>query len=76
MWNFGERPVFWMWFLPFALLDLVLRGFALWKSAKNEEKWWFLALMVVNSMGILPGIYLLTHQAEVTKKAVKKHGKK
>lgn len=45
--------------LPFVLLDLVLKGFALWKSARKEQKVWFVALLVVNSFGIFPAIYLL-----------------
>lgn len=49
--------------LPFiALLDVLLRGLCLWKSAQAGQKWWFVALLVVNSLGILPGIYLLTHR--------------
>ena len=46
----------------FAILDIVLKGFALWRSARREEKGWFIALLVVNSLGILPAIYLLTHK--------------
>jgi hypothetical protein len=48
--------------LPLVLLDLVLKGLALWRSARRGEKWWFVALLIVNSVGILPGIYLLTHR--------------
>jgi len=53
------------WFgllIPFVVLDLILRGFALWKSAKREQNIWFIALLVVNSMGILPLIYLLLNR--------------
>jgi hypothetical protein len=49
--------------MPFAILDIVLKGFGLWRSAKREDKWWFVAILLVNSLGILPGIYLLTHKA-------------
>jgi hypothetical protein len=48
---------------PFALLDFVLKGFALWKSAQRGQKWWFFFLLIVNSLGILPAVYLLTHQS-------------
>lgn len=51
----------WGWLVPFMLLDLVLKGIALWRSARRGEKYWFIFLLVVNSLGILPGIYLLTH---------------
>jgi hypothetical protein len=46
---------------PFIILDLVLRGFALWRAARRGQKVWFIALLVVNSLGILPGIYLMTN---------------
>ena len=39
--------------------DLILRGIALYKSAKKEQKFWFIALLLINSAGILPLIYLL-----------------
>jgi hypothetical protein len=41
------------------LLDLVLKGFALWRAGRNNQLYWFIALLVVNSAGILPAIYLL-----------------
>jgi len=56
--------------IPLVLLDLILRGFALWKSARNGQNVWFTALLVINSMGILPLIYLLLNksQTKVSKK--------
>lgn len=48
--------------VPFMVLDLILRGFALWKSARKSQNIWFIALLVVNSMGILPIIYLVLNR--------------
>jgi len=31
---------------------------ALWYAAKHDEKWWFIALLVINTAGILEIIYL------------------
>jgi len=42
-----------------ALWTVVLKGFALWHAAKNEQKWWFIALLVVNTLGILEIVYLI-----------------
>lgn len=50
--------------IPFMVLDLVLRGFALWRSARKSQNIWFIALLIVNSMGILPLIYLLLNRAK------------
>lgn len=44
------------------LWDLVWKGLALWKAARNAQPNWFVALMVINSVGILPIVYLLTHK--------------
>lgn len=42
-----------------ALWIVVLKGFALWHAAKNEQKWWFIALLVINTLGILEIVYLV-----------------
>lgn len=42
-----------------ALVDLILKGIALYKSARREQTIWFVALLLVNSLGILPIIYLV-----------------
>jgi len=39
------------WVLPW-------KGVALWKAAKNGHKWWFIALLVVNTLAILEIIYI------------------
>ena len=62
------------------VVDLILRGIALYKSARREQRVWFVALMIINSMGILPLVYLLLHkdftvsalQTVATKKVSKK----
>ena len=40
------------------LWTLVWKGLALWKSAGLRQKGWFIALMIVNTLGILEIIYL------------------
>ncbi|MEI7838432.1 MAG: DUF5652 family protein [bacterium] len=41
------------------LIDLVLKGFALWRASRNKHRVWFIILLVVESAGLLPLIYLL-----------------
>ncbi len=60
--------------IPVVIFDLVLRGFALWKSARNGQNVWFIFLLIVNSMGILPIIYLILNRD--SKEEVKKNSKK
>lgn len=49
-------------FSPVILLliiwSLFWKGFALWHSAKREEKWWFIAFLLINTAGILEIAYL------------------
>jgi hypothetical protein len=30
----------------------------LWKSAKNDHKWWFVAMLLINSLAILEIVYI------------------
>jgi len=46
----------------FAILivfDLVLKLFAFWRSARNNQLAWFICIGIINTAGILPLIYLL-----------------
>jgi hypothetical protein len=45
--------------LVVAVWTLIWKGLALWDCAKNERKGWFIAILVLNTMGLLPIIYLI-----------------
>lgn len=56
-----------------SIIELVLKGFALWKSAQAKHQWWFIAMLILNTFGILPVVYLLFFQKEpLVKKSKKK----
>ncbi len=40
------------------LWSLMLKGFALWRSAKYDQKNWFIVILVLNTIGILEIVYL------------------
>ncbi|MEG3069987.1 MAG: DUF5652 family protein [Candidatus Syntrophopropionicum ammoniitolerans] len=40
-------------------LGLVWKGIALWYTARNSQLVWYIALLIVNTLGILEIIYLL-----------------
>jgi len=40
-----------LWTLPW-------KGAALWKAARNSQKWWFVAILVLNTLAILEIIYI------------------
>lgn len=43
---------------------LFWKGWALWRAARNEQKIWFGALLVLNTVGLLEIVYLLFFQKE------------
>ncbi len=38
--------------------ELSWKGFALWKAARNNHRNWFIFLLIVNTIGIIPILYL------------------
>ncbi len=46
-------------FIPAVIWSLIWKGLALYRSARNEQKGWFIVLLVLNTMGILEILYLL-----------------
>ena len=40
------------------LWTLIWKGFALWRAAGLRQKWWFVALFIVNTLGLLEIIYI------------------
>ena len=45
-------------FVVLVIWATVWKGFALWKAARLGAKWWFVALLIVNTAGILEILYL------------------
>lgn len=65
--------------------SLLWKGLALWKSARNDQRYWFVALLITNTAGILELLYLfvfakqklvLVSEAPKKKQAKAKSGKK
>lgn len=57
--SLGVSPVLLSIFIAVvATWTIVLKGFALWHSARNYQKRWFIVLLIVNTFGILEIIYL------------------
>jgi hypothetical protein len=50
---------------PFLLLLVILvlwetvwKGIALWKAARESQRYWFVAMFILNTAGILPLLYI------------------
>jgi len=44
--------------LPLLVWVFFWKGLALWHAARRGEGWWFIALLVLNTVGIFEIIYL------------------
>lgn len=44
--------------------SMVLKAIGLWKSARNNERFWFIAILLLNSVGILEIAYLFFFATE------------
>ncbi len=72
--DFGGFDSFWGGFGPIGMFTLsiffiiglvlflalvALKGYSLWTAAKRNEKWWFIALLLINTCGILELVYMI-----------------
>ncbi|OGE11137.1 hypothetical protein A3A60_03450 [Candidatus Curtissbacteria bacterium RIFCSPLOWO2_01_FULL_42_26] len=56
--NFGTSAIGSSILVIIVVWSLVLKGIALWHAAQNREKYWFVAILIVNSLGVLEIAYL------------------
>ena len=54
--------------------EAVWKGIGMWKAARNNQLAWFVCILIFNTIGILPIVYLLWFQKKT--KAAKKVKKK
>jgi len=63
------------WIIVFAIIwTLVWKGLALWRSAELRQKYWFIALLLINTLGILEIIYLFVIAKNYTVEVIEKNG--
>lgn len=46
----------WLWFI--IIWSFFWKGLALWHSGRRGHIWWFVAMVVINTAGILEIVYL------------------
>lgn len=51
----GVNP---LWIAAAIVWTLVWKGLALWRSADLRQKYWFIAILIINTLGVLEIIYL------------------
>jgi len=52
-------------FIILGIWEAVWKGLALWKASQNRQRNWFIAILVINTIGILPIIYLKFFQKKL-----------
>ncbi|MEK6918565.1 MAG: DUF5652 family protein [Nanoarchaeota archaeon] len=56
-----------------AAWSIAWKGFAMWRASKNNSPYWFVALLIFNTMGILEILYLfLFSKINLNKSEVKR----
>ena len=54
--------VFWIFIIIAAVWEAIWKGIAMWKCGRNNQLPWFIVILIFNTLGILPIIYLLFFQ--------------
>ncbi len=48
-----------LWLICLDLIwEIVWKGIALWRAGRNGHKGWFIAILILNTIGILPIVYI------------------
>ncbi len=55
--------------IPLIIWTIIWKGIALWKAGRNDDLLWFVLIFILNTVGILPIIYIFFIQ---NKKIIKK----
>ncbi len=59
----------WIWVLPVLVIwEMIWKGIALWKTARCKRLVWFICIFVINTIGLLPIIYLVFFHKKKVKK--------
>ena len=69
LWNISDPTSFaaiapWLVIVLLVLVvwETIWKGIALWKCGRNNQLVWFICILLLNTVGILPIVYLLFFQ--------------
>ena len=54
----GWSLLLWIVIVLLSAWEIVWKGIALWKAARRDQLGWYVVLLVINTVGILPIIYI------------------
>ncbi len=64
--SMGTISVFLVPILFLIPIIIALKGYCLWHAAKRGEVWWFIALLILNTLGILELVYIVFVLKKIT----------
>lgn len=71
MYHAPTPVLFWLLSSPLIIVlfgwDVVWKAIAMWKAARNKQLFWFIAAAIINSVGILPILYIIFFQNDLNK---------
>ena len=56
------------WIVIAIIWSLPWKSWALWHAARNKQKIWFISLILIQSIGLLPILYIFYFQKDKNKK--------
>ena len=60
IYGFYQHPVnFLVILVLISIWEIVWKGFALWSAAQNRQSGWYIAILLLNTAGLLPIVYLI-----------------
>lgn len=68
--NIPQLPETFVWLMPIIIIlmiwETVWKLIALWKAGRNNHLAWFICIALINTIGILPIVYILIHRDKPT----------
>jgi hypothetical protein len=55
------------WLIPVLIWTLIWKGTALWKCGQHNQIRWFIAILILNTLGSLPIVYLIWFRRDKNK---------
>lgn len=69
-WGKPEDGLFWL-AIAITVWEMIWKGKGMWRAARQDQGKWFVAILLINTMGILPIVYLNWFSKDKKKKTGK-----
>lgn len=65
-----ETPSLLLIIMVLSIWSIIWKGFALWKASRKGQRNWFVAMLIINTLGILEIIYIFYFQKKEKKESI------